>query len=123
MRDWLTAFLLVFGSLAMVLAAVGIVRLPDLYTRMQAATKAGTLGVATMFVAVAVHFSDAAVTASSALVVIFLCVTAPVAAHMIGRAAWFSGVRLWKGTVVDELSGHYDPATHRLDDRGPPGAG
>jgi multicomponent Na+:H+ antiporter subunit G len=99
----------------MLLASLGLIRLPDLFTRMQAATKAGTLGVATMFVAVAMHFGQTGVTAACLLVVIFLCVTAPVAAHVIGRAAYYRGVPLWEGSVVDELAGRYDPKTRRLE--------
>jgi multicomponent Na+:H+ antiporter subunit G len=44
----------------------------------------------------------------------FFFLTAPVAAHMIGRAAYLIGVPLWKGTIVDELSGHYDRRTNDL---------
>jgi multicomponent Na+:H+ antiporter subunit G len=44
----------------------------------------------------------------------FFLLTAPVAAHMIGRAAYFVGVPLWSGTITDELRGHYDMKTHRL---------
>ena len=101
--DILTAALLLPGAIFGLLAAIGIVRLPDLYTRMQAAAKAGTLGVGCSVLAVAVHFGELGITTRALLVVGFLFLTAPVAAHMIGRAAYRSGVPLWEGSVQDEL--------------------
>jgi len=102
-REAATAGLLLLGAVFMLLAAVGVLRMPDLFTRMQPATKAATLGVACMLGAVAVRFADLG-TASRALAgIAFVVLTAPVAAHMIGRAAYFVGVPLWEGTVVDEL--------------------
>lgn len=108
MSDWLTILFMIAGGGFAVLAAAGIVRLPDLYTRMQAATKASSLGVACIMVAAALHFGDLGVTTRSALVIAFLWLTAPVAAHMIGRAAYQLHVPQWEGTVIDELRGHHD---------------
>jgi multicomponent Na+:H+ antiporter subunit G len=111
---WCTTILLGLGSVFMLLAAVGVVRLPDLFTRLQASTKSSTLGVACMLLAVAVYFGTLGVTTHALLVIVFFFLTMPVAAHMIARAAYFSGVPLWKSTVVDELQGRYDPRTHTL---------
>ncbi len=102
-REWLVLGLLVAGALFLLLAAVGVVRMPDLYTRMQAATKATTLGVGCMLSAVAVYFDDFGVTVRALLVVAFIFLTAPVAAHMIGRAAFTIGVPFWRGTKLDEM--------------------
>lgn len=98
----LTAFLLVGGALFAALAGLGVVRLPDVYTRMHAATKAGTLGAGLVLIAVAVHFADGGLSLKVMATVFFLVLTAPVAAHMIGRAAYRSGVPLWERSVVDE---------------------
>jgi multicomponent Na+:H+ antiporter subunit G len=103
MREPVSAVLLVIGALFMLLAGVGIVRLPDLFMRLQAATKASTLGVGCMLLAVALHFEDLAVTTRAVLVIAFFCLTAPVGAHMIARAAYAAGVPLWAGTITDEL--------------------
>jgi multicomponent Na+:H+ antiporter subunit G len=103
LNDVATAFLLVVGSAFMLLAGVGVVRMPDLFMRMQAATKAATLGGGCMLLAVAVHFNDLAVSARAFLVIAFVFLTAPVAAHMIARAAYSVGTPLWKGTIADEL--------------------
>jgi multicomponent Na+:H+ antiporter subunit G len=114
MREWITAFFMLLGAGFMLLAAIGITRMPDTYTRMQPATKASTLGVGCMLLAVAFHFGAVGVTARALAGVVFVVLTAPVAAHMIGRAAYILGAPLWEGTVIDELKGHYDPKTHQL---------
>lgn len=104
----LTSLLIVMGSGFMLLAGVGVVRMPDLFMRMQAATKAATLGAGCMLLAVIVHFGDVAVATRAFLVIAFIFLTAPVAAHMIARAAYSVGTPLWEGTITDEL--HRSPA-------------
>ncbi|HMO85470.1 MAG TPA: monovalent cation/H(+) antiporter subunit G [Lacipirellulaceae bacterium] len=95
--------LLVVGGVFMMLAGVGVVRMPDLFMRMQAATKAATLGAACMLLGVAFHFEDLSVASRAIMVAAFLMLTAPVAAHVIARASYSVGVPLWEGTVVDAL--------------------
>lgn len=101
--DLLTAGLVLIGGAFMLLAGVGLVRLPDLFTRMQAATKGATLGAGCLLLAVATHFRTTDVAARAVLVVLFVFLTAPVAAHLIARAAYAVGVPLWEGTLRDEL--------------------
>lgn len=105
MKDVLTAVLLLAGAALGLIAAIGVVRMPDLYTRMQAATKASALGTGLMLLAVAVHFAQFSVATRAMAVVAFLILTAPVAAHMLARAAYLVGVPRWEGTVVDEWKG------------------
>ena len=114
MRDIITSSLMLFGAFFMLLAAVGIVRLPDLFMRMHAATKSGTLGVSGMILAVAVHFGDLGIAMRSALIIVFIFMTAPVAAHFIARAAYIIEVPLWENTVTDELRGKYNHETGQL---------
>ena len=102
-NDILGALLLLAGGGAMLLAGVGIVRMPDLFMRMQAATKAATLGVGCMLTAVAFHFGEIGVATRALLVTAFVFLTAPVAAHVIARAAYSVGVPLWEGTICDQL--------------------
>ena len=82
-------------------AGLGILRLPDVLIRMHATTKAGTLASGLVMLGVAAGFGDAPTVARAVAVVIFLLLTAPVGAHMIGRAAFRSGVPLWPPTRVD----------------------
>jgi multicomponent Na+:H+ antiporter subunit G len=115
MSELLSALLLVTGGAFMLLAGVGVVRMPDLFMRMQAATKAATLGVGCMLFAVAVHFGDLALITRCLLVTGFVFLTAPVAAHVIARAAYSVGVPLWEGTLCDELRGRLDRLSPAAD--------
>lgn len=117
MRDIAVVVLLLIGATFALLAAVGLVRLPDLLTRMQAATKSGTLGVGCIVLAAAVFFGHAGIVTRALLIIAFLFMTAPIAAHMIGRAAYFIGAELWEGTVNDDLRGRYDRQTNTLASR------
>lgn len=98
---------LLLGGAFGFLAALGMLRLPDTIIRMHAATKAGTLGCGCALLAVALRFPDAATTLRAVAAILFVFLTAPVAAHLIGRAAYRSGVHLWHGTWIDELEDSY----------------
>lgn len=114
MIEWLIMFLLLASAFFMLLAAVGILRLPDLPTRMHASTKAGALGAILVMTAAAFFFAEGVVVTKAIAVILFILITAPIAAHAIGRAGYFVGVPLWEGSIKDELKESYDPETHRL---------
>ncbi|NPV07674.1 MAG: monovalent cation/H(+) antiporter subunit G [Anaerolineae bacterium] len=120
MKDAITALFLLAGSLVMLLAGLGLLRLPDLFLRMQAATKASILGLGLVLLAVIVHFSSGVIAARAALVLAFIFLTGPVSAHVLARAAYFVGVPLWEGTRFDELRDRYDVVDHTLRGSGPP---
>lgn len=103
MTEVVGSALLVAGATLMLIAALGVVRFPDLMLRMHAATKAGAMGVGLIGLATAVSFDDASAVTRALIMVMFIMITLPVAAHVIGRAAYFAGVPLWSGTVIDEL--------------------
>lgn len=105
MIDLVIAFFLLSGGAFVAIAGLGLLRLPDVLIRMHASTKAGTLGVGLIVIGVALHFGDLVVATKAALIILFLLLTAPVAAHLIGRAAYRSGTPLWSRTVVDEWQG------------------
>ena len=115
MKQTVTSFLILTGSVFTFLAAMGILRFPDLFCRMQAATKGSAFGVTCLLLAVAEHFAELGIAARALVTIFFVDFTAPVAAHLIGRAAYFVGVPLWSGTITDELKGHYDMRTHALN--------
>lgn len=115
MNELISNILMIIGAIFLLLAAVGVLRMPDLFTRMQPATKGTTLGIACTLLALALHFGDSGVTTRALAAIAFFYLTAPVTAHLIGRASYFVGVPLWNGTVMDELRGHYNPLTHDLD--------
>lgn len=115
MTELMIMILTTLGSLFVLIAAIGILRMPDFYLRLSVTIKAATLGIGCILGAVAVYFSDFSVTTKVFAVIFFLTLTAPIAGHMIGRTAYFTGIRLWKGSILDELKGRYDRETHKLD--------
>jgi len=108
MAEIIAGILLISGGFFVLVAAVGILRLPDILMRMHASTKAGTLGAGLILLAVAFTYGEIGIISRSIATIIFILLTAPVAAHTIGRAAYKSGVKFWKGTVVDDLKTYYE---------------
>lgn len=108
MTELVSSTFLIAGALAMLLAGVGALRMPDLFMRMQAATKATTLGAGCMLTAVAIHFGSLSVASRAILVTVFIFTSAPIAAHVIARAAYSVGVPLWENTLLDELRSSTD---------------
>jgi multicomponent Na+:H+ antiporter subunit G len=115
MIEWIVAVCMILGGLLMLLGAVGVLRMPDLFTRMQTATKPAILGSALLALAVTLHFGDVWVAARAVMISGFFALTAPVGAHVIARAAYFAGIRLWEHSVRDDLRGRYDEQTHKLE--------
>lgn len=99
-----SALVLVGAALSM-LAGVGLVRLPDVFARMHAATKPATLGLVLVCIGAAITDAQLSDVAKLALVVVLQFLTAPVGAHMVGRAAYHAGGLLAADTELDELAG------------------
>ncbi len=112
MRDIIVCFFMITGSLFMLIASIGVLRFPDLFSRMQAATKSASFGVVLIMVAVCVYFAETWVIVEGVMLIIFIFITSPVAYQMIARAAYFLKIPMWKGTVVDELKERYDMDKH-----------
>jgi multicomponent Na+:H+ antiporter subunit G len=102
-RDVLAAALMLVGVATALLAAVGLLRMPDVFTRMSATSKASTLVKMCVFLAIAIAFDDLGVATRALAAVAFVFLTAPLAAHAIGRAAFALGVPLFPGTKVNEM--------------------
>lgn len=115
MAIWLVIIFIGLGVLFTLFAGIGMLRMPDFYMRVSVSTKAVTLGVGLILIAAAVSFNDLAITARVIAIIVFVLITAPVGAHMIGRASYFTGVRLWKNSVCDDLEGKYDKKSHKLE--------
>ncbi len=114
------AIALAAGAFFLVTAAIGVLRMPDTFLRMSAASKASSLGAGLVFLAIAIASGEAWVAGRALLGILFLFLTAPVASHMLGRAAYLSGVARWKGTRGDDLEGRYDLPRDRLKGRDEP---
>jgi len=98
-------FLVLLGAILSALSAFGLIRLPDVYLRAHAATKSTTLGVLCVLGGTFLFFwfYDGYISARVVLGIVFVFITAPVAGHLNGRAAYRSDVPLWEQSVQDEL--------------------
>ena len=102
MTDWLSGALIIAGATLALLAAVGVLRMPDVFTRMQASTKASTLGLGCLLVGVALRNPEFSFAIRAISIAAFMLLTTAVSAHVIARAAARGGAPLWDGTVIDE---------------------
>ncbi len=82
----------IIGTLFGLIAALGLWRMPDIYSRLHCTAKAGTVGGIFVVAGVALYTSDSEVWLRCAILLVFLAVTGPVAGHAIARSAWLSGV-------------------------------
>ncbi len=100
----ISLFLLV-GTFFIFSGSLGILRFPDVYTRLHAATKASTLGVASVLLAAFLFlYVDHEIISGKLLIGIwFIMLTAPISGHMISRAAHNAGVKLHESSIRDEL--------------------
>ncbi|MCM3161132.1 monovalent cation/H(+) antiporter subunit G [Metabacillus litoralis] len=103
---FIVGFLILQGSLLSLIAAIGVVRLPDPYTRNHAASKSATLGIISILLGLFMYYLliDHHANSRVLLGIIFVFITAPVAGHLISRAAYNIGVPLWEKSVQDDLA-------------------
>ncbi len=101
----ISATLILFGAALSVIAGIGLQRFPDVFARLHAATKPATLGLVLILGGAAVRIGWSGDTAKLVLVIALQFFTAPIGAHMIGRAAYRAGTELSPDTSVDELAG------------------
>jgi multicomponent Na+:H+ antiporter subunit G len=98
-----TAAIVVAGSLFSLLAAIGIIRLPDVYSRMHSASKAGTVGSGMLLFALGLHSLDGGTFSRALAGFVFLVLTAPIAAHLLAKAALAAGYPMADVTILNEL--------------------
>lgn len=104
-QQLLVAALMLGGTFFMVVTGIGLIRLPDVYCRMHAAGKAGTLGVALLILAPTVHFvvTDPMVAVRGVLAIVFQALTTPGATYLLAHACYVRGYPLNQRTELDEL--------------------
>lgn len=103
MLIWLSALCIFAGSAITFIAALGVLRLPDFFMRMHAATKAGVVGPSLLLMGAGFHHPSWESWIKIALAILFLFMTTPIAAHLLGKAGFLSGVKLWEGTSRNDL--------------------
>ncbi|QKV18672.1 monovalent cation/H(+) antiporter subunit G [Oricola thermophila] len=101
--DIFAGLLILAGAFFAFVAAVGLWRFPDIYSRMHAASKAGTLGSGLVLLALAVHAGDTATVTRALAGIVFFLLTAPISAHLLARAAYVVGYGLVESSVLDEM--------------------
>lgn len=116
--DVVGAVLILLGALLSLVAAIGVLRLPDLLTRMHAATKPQVLGLMLVLLGAALVLREPSAAALGVLVVLAQLMTAPVAAHMVGRASFRAGQVRVDLLLVDELTDAIDPDLGRRPEPG-----
>lgn len=104
--QYMAGVAMLIGAIFGLLAAIGIIRLPDVYTRMHAASKAGTMGSGLMLFALALVAFDGAVILRAIAGFTFLLLTGPVSAHLLARAAFLAGYKPSELTVLNEFDGN-----------------
>lgn len=114
---------MILGALFILLAALGVLRMPDLMTRMHATTKAGAFGAGLMLFGVMLEFDDLSLQVRALAIILFITLTTPVAAHAIGHAGYLSGARLWGGTLKDDLKRQGDADNQRNEAEASPDDG
>lgn len=117
MTEWLAALLLGTGGGFCLVAGIGVLRFRDVYARMHAATKAGTFGLVLIVAGAILVADDWTEAVEAAAVFLFLIATAPVGAHLIGRAAFRTRAPEDPRTTADPAA-----AAFRVPDPIPPGA-
>lgn len=103
--EWIAVFLIFFGAVISVISALGMIRLPDVYTRSHAATKSATLSVLACLLGAFIYFwaNDGYVSIRLILGIVFVFLTAPVAGHLVCRAAYRAQVPLAENSKEDAL--------------------
>lgn len=99
------SLLLLGGSLVVAISALGMLRLPDPFMRMHAATKSGVVGSGLVLLGAGLHFGTPGAVLTAVCGVLFLVATVPIASHVLGRAAYVAGAPIAASTVTDALSG------------------
>ncbi|ASJ12261.1 monovalent cation/H(+) antiporter subunit G [Thermococcus thioreducens] len=105
--------LVLLGTFFYILSSLGLIRMPDVYNRMQTATKSATLGSLGVIIGVGIwalgtDFGSAAWLTKTIVIAVFLLLTNPISAHALIRAAYKSGIPLWEGSVVDRYREHLE---------------
>jgi multicomponent Na+:H+ antiporter subunit G len=114
MTDIIIIAVSILGTVFAMLAAIGLIRMPDTYLRISVNTKAATLGVGLLLAAAAIYFGDIAISSRVLAIIIFIFLTAPIGGHLLGRTGYISGNELYEKTKIDDLKGKYNKKTHEL---------
>jgi len=103
MSDYIGLVIIAIGVMFDLFGCIGMVRLPDVYNRLQAGTKCVTLGVCLILIGTIIAADNTPTRLKALLCIGFILMTSPTGAHALARAARMSGIELWKESVVDQF--------------------
>lgn len=104
MNESIGMLFIIVGLIFDFFGCLGLIRLPDVYNRLQASTKCVTLGTCGILFGLFLFKGFSAVGIKAILCIIFIILTAPVSAHALARGAHRSGVKLWEKSVCDKYN-------------------
>ncbi len=110
MLMWLSALFVLVGSIITFIAALGVLRLPDFFMRMHAATKAGVVGPSLLLIGAGFYEPSLPTWIKITLAILFLTMTTPIAGHLLGKAGFLGGVHVWQGTSRNDLAKVLSPS-------------
>lgn len=102
--SWIVAIIAFLGAFFAFVAALGVFRFPDFYTRTHAATKAGAFGAALLLLAAAIHFGSLRASLMAVGIMVFFYLTTPIASQTLAQAAYRRKVPFWSKTGRDQLA-------------------
>lgn len=111
--SFITVTLMLIGTAFVLIAGLGVLRMGDFFTRLHAASKAAPFGITLLLIGVAVDAGSVGIAIRVVVIYSFLLATAPIAAHVIGRAAYLGGGRI-ESPAMDALEGKYDREARML---------
>ncbi|MDH4202627.1 MAG: monovalent cation/H(+) antiporter subunit G [Phycisphaerae bacterium] len=117
MIDIIGYILITIGIIFDICGCIGLVRFPDVYNRLQAATKCVTLGTVLLLAGVALGSHSGAIASKAIVCAVFILITSPTAAHAIAKGAHSAGVQLWSKSVVDKYQEEVDRHNEWLKDK------
>jgi multicomponent Na+:H+ antiporter subunit G len=102
MSELISTIVIAIGILFNLFGCLGLIRLPDVYNRLQAATKCATLGTCGILLGLLIRYGFIDIGVKSLIAIPILFLTATVSAHALVRGAYRFGIKLWEGSVVDD---------------------
>lgn len=104
MIEWAAFIFLILGALFILISAIGILRLPDLFMRMHATTKTNSMGITLLLGATMMAFPQLTIILKSLLVLVFIYLTTPLGSHMIGKAGLIRKTKKWHKHIRDDFT-------------------
>jgi multicomponent Na+:H+ antiporter subunit G len=101
--EWLIFSVLILGALFVLISAIGLLRLPDLYMRMHATTKTTSMGVTLILAGIIMAYPEVTIVIKGLLIIIFIYLTAPLGTHMISKAGHLLNIKKWDRYVEDDM--------------------